>query len=65
MLKEIKAAGVSSIKHIFYASVRDDDYSLTVDNGETAEFSLISKTKPPGKSPGGSSIYLTPHNKDN
>ncbi|MYL65742.1 DUF421 domain-containing protein [Bacillus hwajinpoensis] len=34
LLNEIKAAGVANIKHIFYASVRDDDYSLTVDNGK-------------------------------
>lgn len=34
LLNAIKGTGFSDLNHIFYASVRDDDYSLTVDNGK-------------------------------
>jgi len=31
---ELKAVGYSSLKDIFYATDRDTDHSLTVDNGK-------------------------------
>ncbi|MDP4551156.1 DUF421 domain-containing protein [Alkalihalobacillus macyae] len=34
LLNELQGAGFLSLNHIFYASVRDDDYSLTVHNGK-------------------------------